>query len=236
MEAAAVNEMLQFDPVDVVEKLTGEDCRKNEGVGLAALGLQIFHSKSKAEILLSLDDTTFSNELSRYLRIVGELGFQPILTIPFIGTGFGETKEEKLFFFMHREYGILLVFDTFGGNKVNGGNFYYCWQATPGEDLSGVLSSGGQERKSGLPWPKYGEPEPESDDIYYAGHHDGREALSHHINQLLAKGTFLKPWPASKPFIWLLHYMDTKEKYSRDAINAERISMFPKWARDIIGL
>lgn len=236
MNTNEVNEMLTFDPISHAEEVLGGSYKEDKSVLAMGFLLNMTHGEKKIRVLESLDDTTFSNKLPRYLRIVGELGFTPIITLPFTGTGYGEGPvQEKFFVFLHRKLGILLSFDTFGGGSVNSSKFVYCWKATPREDLTGVLSSGGQERESGLPWPKEGEPEAE--DVYYAGSHDGREAIRHHITQLESKGTFLNPWPVKKPFMWLLHYMDTKDKdYNHKAITAERISMFPKWARDIIGM
>lgn len=68
----------------------------------------------------------------------------------------------------------------------------------------------------------------DKDIIYiWSGDYDCREALKHHINQLSENGTFLKQWKEC-PFIWLIHYMDTKEDgYDYVSINKERLSKLP---------
>jgi len=60
---------------------------------------------------------------------------------------------------------------------------------------------------------------------------DCREALKYNIEQLELNGSFVKPW-VERPFLWLLHYMDTKvEGYRYEKINAERIAMLPEEVR-----
>lgn len=73
-------------------------------------------------------------------------------------------------------------------------------------------------------------------DLYYiwCGDHDCREALKFNINRMVENGTFLKKWK-KKPFMWLLHHMDSKQEgYSYEEINEQRIKMLPEDVQELI--
>lgn len=68
----------------------------------------------------------------------------------------------------------------------------------------------------------------------WSGNHDCREALKFKINRLAENGTFVAKWK-KQPFLWLLHYMDTKnEDYNYKVINEERIAMLPVDVQELI--
>lgn len=68
----------------------------------------------------------------------------------------------------------------------------------------------------------------------WSGNHDCREAVKLKITNMINKGVFLPKWK-EQPFLWLLHYMDTKTKgYDYKKINEERIAMLPQYVRDAI--
>lgn len=70
--------------------------------------------------------------------------------------------------------------------------------------------------------------------LVWVGDHDCREALKMNVTNLIHNGVFLAKWKKS-PFLWLLHYMDTKtEGYDYEKINAERIAMLPEYVRNAI--
>ena len=60
------------------------------------------------------------------------------------------------------------------------------------------------------------------------------EGLIFNLNQLKKSGFFLRQW-LECPFIWLLHYMDSKNKdYDYNQINKDRISKLPVEIQQII--
>lgn len=153
-----------------------------------------------------LDDTHFQTTLSEYLRIAKEEGFEIILEVPFVG----DHTEEKLFVLFNRKDGILLCFDTYGGNKINGGHFYYNWTSNGNWREAYRFISSGILR-----------------DLIWSGSHDCRENLRAHLAGLRNHGKFITPWK-EQPFLWLLHYVDTKaEGYNYKALNESRINQFP---------
>lgn len=208
-------QLLDYDPLQAAENITGESYR-NEDTGMLGLLLAMDHSARKEAHLIELGDSTLCNKLERYRAIIEDIGFELVLDIPFMGRGWGEQPvEEHFFVFVHRELGILLDFDTFGGDGVNGGKFYYCIKLN--ENACGRVTSSGTFRDYDSP------------NRYWAGDHDCREAIRYHIDQLKANGTFLKNWPKDNDlFLWMLHYMDTKDdNYNYKAINKERQAMLP---------
>lgn len=222
-----IDDMLNFDPFQVAERLTGDSCKDSGDTAMLSLAIAIHHNKHKNEVLHLADDTTIGSDLVRYQRIIDELGFTPVLVLPFEAPDWNAgdpPRQETFFIYAHLEKGILLVFDTYDGDGVNGGKFYYCWKPTDLKNRFGITSSGG--------FRNYG-----TEDRYWAGYHDCREAIRHHIRQLDENGTFLPIWPKEHDiFLWFLHYADTMNpSYNVEAINAERIAMLPGNVREMIG-
>ena len=68
----------------------------------------------------------------------------------------------------------------------------------------------------------------------WQGSHDCREAIKFNISQLSENGEFIKKWPKT-PFLWLLHYMDTKtDGYDHKKITEGRLNKLPKYVIDCI--
>jgi hypothetical protein len=119
-----------------------------------------------------MEDTALTNRLDRYLEIAKSIGFEVVYVEPFKSDGRDETR-----IVLHRP-GIILKFDTYHSDSVNGGNFFYNWK--PFGHLSrrmGVTSSG--------QW--YGE----GDLWVWGGDHDCRENLKQNIANLEIYGCFL---------------------------------------------
>jgi hypothetical protein len=210
-----LQKLLDFDPLDVAEQLTGTLSADKDSPAMA-LGLALMrrHSAMKEGALASHDDTMLDNRLDRYQRIVTDLGFEQVMADSFVGHG-----NETYFIYAHRD-GILLTFDTFTGNKVNGGKFLYNWAPSLSwKELRGLhLTSSGHM----------------NGDIWI-GDHDCREAIRHKIGQLRKHGSFISPWK-ERPWLWLLHYADSKvDGYDHDAITQARVARLPDWVREFIG-
>jgi hypothetical protein len=219
------DQLLTFDPLDAAEQVTGHSYKCDEGTGLIGLLLAMRHGEIKNQHLTELDDTTLSNDLDRYTRIITELGFELVLDVPFDAPGWNAddpVRPEHLFIYAHRD-GLLLSFDTYDSVRVNGGKVYYCWKPNPDIDRWNCTSSGGMYKD-------------EDGSTYWAGDHDCREALRHNLQKLRDNGTFLPQWPISNGiFLWLLHYQDTKSKdYDHKAITESRLAMLPDWVRLMI--
>lgn len=214
---------LSFDALHTAEQLTGRSYKDSKATEALGLALHIEHVQRKADLLRAAGDTVFSNTVADYLRIAAEEGFAVVLDLPFKGRVYGEEEaaDEHLYVLWHAD-GVLLKFDTHGGDSVNGGQFYYNWRPRNNapEEGNDCLSSGGWERMA--------------DDWIWSGNHDCREALRYHLRQLRERGGFVKPW-VRRPFLWLLHYMDEKtEGFDYKAVNRERLLMLPAEVRAVI--
>lgn len=221
-------DLLAYDPFSAAEQMTGCEYKDDEETAALGMLLTMAHGEQKKAHLMELDDTVLSNDLDRYVRIITEMGFEQVLRLPFDGKLFDEApRHEHYFIFAHRQHGLLLAFDTFDSDRVNGGKVYYCWRSKPDLDCAsryGLTSSGH--------YVNYDSP-----DKYWVGDHDCREALRYKMQRLEDHGTFLSPWPSdNNQFLWLLHYMDSKQEgYDYEAINKERIAMLPQWVQEMIG-
>ena len=62
----------------------------------------------------------------------------------------------------------------------------------------------------------------------WSGDHSCGEAIKFKISELQKNGTFIKKW-IKPPFLWLLHYMDSKnEGYDHEKITMDKINKLPK--------
>ena len=203
--------LLQFDPLARAEQITGVSYKEDEGTVSVGLILMQANSQAKEAALRAQNDSVFSNKLDRYLEIIAAEGFYKVYETDIPGT------PDRLFMFWHDD-GILLKFDTYWGDSVNGGKFWYNWKPKEGADFN-VLSSHG----------------PLANGIV-DGDHDCREAIRYHLRRLREEGQFVNPW-VRRPFLWLLHYQDTKDKnYDYRAITNARIAELPEHVQKSIGL
>lgn len=218
-----LDRLLKFDPLDTAERMLGRDNPDALNLGMA---MHINHVQRKREALEALGDTTFSNKVDRYQEILALMGFELALELPFVAKGYGNgdpDREERYFIYAHRD-GLLLCFDTYCGNMVNGATVYYNWIPHSTTDRWGYTSSGRFEGYVDHLNPGV-----------WCGDHDAREALRHKIQGLRSAGSLLPKW-RYRPWLWLLHHQDTKEPgYDHKSITESRILLCPKWVQDMIG-
>lgn len=208
---------IPFNSLSEAERITQKsykECETTVGLGFA---LMQANSAMKASMLKEKRDTLFFSTTEYYLEIIEENGFERCFKLDFAG----ENKESESFFVYWHNDGILLAFDTHNEKYINSAKCYYNWKQTK-EAPHRVTSSTSPIRpidENEKHWP-------------IAGNHDAREALITHMDDLREYGHFINPW-LKKPFLWLLHYMDTKDE-DYDAINSERIAMLPKHVQNAI--
>lgn len=215
-----VQRALSQDPIADAERVCGASYADDPGV--AGLGFLLHAKKAEtvAHMLKSRGDVTFSMPLEEYIAIVEKNGFERVYCEEFPNNDGG--KDALMVFF--REPCQLLVFDTYRGQKVvNGGHVYYNWLPNDRNDMYRMqLTSSGGFRDSG------------DGTMLWAGYHDCREAVLFKLGQLEKYGKLVSPWVA-RPFLWLLHWMDTKiEGYDYMAISNHRITKLPEHVRACI--
>lgn len=220
----SLGKLLKRDSLREAEQLTGMSYKENDGVTMVGLGIAVDLSDQKDKALRAAGDSSFSNALSDYQAIIAAEGFRCVLQIPFtVIWGPTETQHEQFFIYFDDRRGVLLVFDTFGGSRVNGGKFYYNVRPKDRDAGMGYAGSSGGYRFC----PHNGSCR-DADDLVWAGDHDCREAIRFHLRQLESAGEFIMPWKV-QPHLWLCHHGDTQgdgaEDYSR--IRQDRIAMLP---------
>jgi hypothetical protein len=138
---------------------------------------------------------TWGMDIFDVLTEIEQFGFRKVLDIPFMNDE--GTKQEHMYVYFHEQYGIILQFDTYGGNHVNGGNYYYQWMTNTGEaKQSYAFSSGG--------WSKIG------DTYIWEGHGDCRDGMFENICNLSHEGKFVTPWIKTTGIFGptFVHWMD----------------------------
>lgn len=232
MSDPVIDHMLSFDPLDTAEKLVGADTSASLALGML---LNLEHGATKEKVLTERGDTTFHNKLDRYISIIESAGFEKALELNFTSN---YSEDEKYVIYAHRD-GLILSFDTYQGDSVNGGHLYYAHRPHNKDKWPTAYSSGGFV--SDVAWPAHGVP----DNVWWFGYHDAREALLYNIEKLREQGEFLAKWPKAvskhgdrqvQYFIWLLHYGDHGQgkKYDYRAISRERLAMCPQWVQEIV--
>jgi hypothetical protein len=212
-----LDKRLRFDAIQSAEDLTGLDSHKTDLPVWLGMMLMQANGKRKAELLTANLDSTFHSKLDYYEKVLAAEGFEKVLEMDIPHDPTHEREYQDRYFIYWHPDGLLLSFDSYGGDSVNGGNIYFNFKSDdPSEfwKLQLPVSGGGH---SGI-----------VDSI------DCREAIRYYLGQMRAHGTFLNPWE-HRPFLWLLHYMDTKtEGYDYKAITEERIAMLPEHVRKAI--
>lgn len=122
MKPEEIKEIQNIDTLSEAELLTGKSYK--EDLETSYLGIALMQQKIKKmnEIMENTDDTKSSETTKEYLRKVMNFGFELLLREKVIDCD----TDDEIFILWHKEYSILLVFDTYNGNR-NGGHFYYNW-------------------------------------------------------------------------------------------------------------
>lgn len=250
-------EVLHRDPVAEVEKILGKKVAGDSAGedALFALGHAFRVNEYKNRKLAECDDTSISNTVDRYHRIIGEIGFEKVLEIQFASERWKETEcqNERLYIFWRKKGGLLLSHDTFEGKNVNSGKVYFNWHPNESGSIP-ERASGWYRIENDTGEVPYSESYPNGElttdpevlarmrrykekwdrEAVWAGDIDCREAIRHRIRELERTGTFVTPWKF-RPFLWLLHYEDkrTSHKYYKQ-INEERIAILPEFVQQAI--
>jgi hypothetical protein len=156
-----------------------------------------------------MKDTTFQMGWEEYLEAVLALGFRAVLSFSFEIEG----REEQFMVFWH-DSGVLLRCDSCFGRRNSANIYFNLWY----EKYENV-------------W-----------DIQYTGHvnaaenvvigsMDARVGIVHIMDSLYKAGVLIKPW-IERPFLWLLHYGETRDpNCDYKAINETRLAQLPEFVR-----
>lgn len=170
---------------------------------------------------------TWGMKIGDVLKELDKFGFKQVLDISFVDSD--KRTQNHYYIYFCKKYGILLKFDTYGGDRVNGGQYYYQWNP---HLYHPCFSSGGWINVDTIPT--------------WIGDGDCREGMFESITELARDGTFVTPWVqarhGSPSFV---HYMDHHtngswdEGYELYRIAAkektlERFKMLPEYVQEAI--
>lgn len=208
-----IKEAMAFDPIAAIEKATGKSYKEDERIALASIPLGIAAGERKKELLMLKDDSYFDITIPDFIRLLGRMGFSKVLEEDIPG---GEGNKYRIFW----RSGVIVSFDSYWGDEsVNGGSAYL---------VTRTNEEGRRPTRSGNGWIDY-------DNRILHADHDVREGLRMFLEEVERNGEILSKWP-SRPFLWLLHYMDTKEPgYDYKKITQARIERLPQEVQDAIG-
>lgn len=153
--------------------------------------------------------------LEDYLKVLEKQGFQVVLKAPFIGRGWKNLQwhpQDELYLVYWRSP-IIVAFDTFEMNRVNGGFVWYNWLSHQKEKFH--LENGY--------W---------INDNLLIGKHDCRVDFVRTLDMLEKNGTFISPWIEHK--LWLVNYVERYENRD-EVITKERLALLPQDIRECIG-
>ena len=146
MKPEEIKKIQEIDTLAEAELITGKSYKDDETTVMVGLALNFRKSEVVNMIMEATDDTLFRETVDSYIRKTTDFGFEIVLR-----EEIKECKEKEEFIILwHREYSILISFDTYRGG-VNGGNFYYNWSPFGVASFSRFTSSGGFEGINWLP-------------------------------------------------------------------------------------
>lgn len=195
-EDALLQSLLDFDPLGAAEEIRGTSYKDDQGTTALGFALMQNSHQMRTEALEARDDTTFYNKLDRYTRIIEQDGFELVLKEDFLSR---DGKPEAFFIYWHARDNLVLEFDTYQTENVNGGNVYYNWVPHPyydSHDWYKAVHSGGFDNYD------------DEERRVWSGYTDCREALIFELDKLRHYGTFVNPWRGDAR-LWLAHHGDT---------------------------
>lgn len=202
---------LEFDALHEAEKITGTYYKEDESaVWLSMAIAQRQREQTNALLFLNNDTNSWTQTAEEFFAVLKSMGFDLVLREDIPGT-----KDHFSIFWRN---GVLLDCDTFrDGKSINGGKAYFNYRGP--RDALNQCSNGLASKENGE----------------YTWHcaRDIREGLRFALQECESQGEILTKW-VKRPFLWLLHYNDTKGKYDYDAINEARIAKLPKEIQEAI--
>lgn len=188
---------LTYDAILEAERITKAKFDTDSLTQRVAAANFIVKVRKLSKELKNGGDTWRGMKYMDFVNIVLEQGFRPVHHENFTGENYGSKPCTEMFMaFYHETKGIFVVAESFGSEMVNKAEMYYNWVPNQlDKEWTRATSSGGFE-KSGLVW---------------AGHHQVNEALKYKLDLLHKKGYFVQQW-VENPHVWLLNYMEVKNK------------------------
>lgn len=213
---------LRFDALDSAEKLTGKYYQTDEKTANIGLFLHILKNEDLRKRLIQNCDTYFGQSLKDYIQTIKTLNFVQIYEEEFLCES--TEKTENHYCFINWDLGVLLNFESYKKNVVNGGDYYYNWQPNDFKNYPHECISSGSFCKS-------------TDKYINVGYRDCREGVKYYLTLMMNYGQFVKPW-VETPFYWITNRQDFKNQDKQDkqdirfshlkTVTEKRLNQFPE--------
>ena len=267
-----IKNILDFDPLDAAEKITGKSYKSSNSTIFIGMSLSSVNARKKEAMLKKLGDTYHGINFEKYVSIVEAYGFERIYEDQ-IERKYGDNID-TFYVYFHKEKGIVLKFDSYG-DVINSSSFFF-QHLTKNMWLSCYSSGGLLQENNQVRLFDYGTEEvtypiecPNYDDYknnfykwievdnkwmagkkkymeendlnyIFSGHNDGCEGLIFQIEEIEKNGDFVKHWINDGRLetlrIYLHDYDSGKEWEDKNSIANKRISSFPDYVKEQIGL
>lgn len=117
-----IKELMDIDPLKIASDTTGLSYKNDHSTSMLGLSIQMKKSLKMSKLMDETNDVKFGCSLKEYISKITTFGFEKVLKIPFTNE---ENVIEHLYIFFEPLRSIMLIFDTFSSDRVNGGNMYY---------------------------------------------------------------------------------------------------------------
>jgi hypothetical protein len=219
-----IRQAIEFDPLDIAEKITNKDYHNNKDTSMLGLALHMDHVQVKKQLLIQNNDVHFGMSLESYIDTFLDIGFVLFYNEEFKCSSTGTM--ESLHCLLEKRRGVMLIFDTYTMSKkgLNGGDVYFNWKANdPHYHL-------------------YGCSQHLIEDDIIVGYFDCREGVRFRLEDMDSKGKFITPWK-ERPFHWISTHEDHKHPETKEhnynfhhlyKATEERIAKFPPEIQKLI--
>jgi hypothetical protein len=125
-----LDKALHFDSLHEAEKITGCSYKEDKDTSMLGMDIQMVHSKNLRTMLKANKDLHHGISEKEVLDILYSLGFNIVFEQEFTSCLEDKSKERYRVHF-HPVKKLLFIWETFGGDHINGGTLYGCWKPKP---------------------------------------------------------------------------------------------------------
>ncbi len=218
---------LAVDPLAMAEHITGKSYKDDDTTSSLVTLLHLQHNRNKRDLLEFMGDTRYGISAKETIAKLHKQDFITVMEHCFQNkdpySSEPVTYTESLYVLCHKADGILIVIETHMGINCNKITVNFNWKRG-NRDMYVDACSGHF----------IGDFDNDPDNLIWVGHFDGREGLFARLEQLRETGKFIAPW-VEMPFMYLMTFVDERNKLDYKVLTTERFGQLPKWVRDITG-
>jgi len=145
----AMKKILEFDPIDVAEKISGKSINENETTESFGIALAFGASQIKKKMLKQNEDLYMGISLVEMQEVLSKMGFERVFWRQFENSGREEVTIEYHFAFWHPTKFLFFTGESYGGNQINGAKVYGYWKGEGRPDhYSGRFQPSNEEVES----------------------------------------------------------------------------------------